>query len=283
MPAAAGHRVPGRRKIFDYRRLQESRRVAAGPGADGFLRDRPPPLDARQAGLLRIELNGGRDLRLAEKLLFIGWLKKNCGRELYRRAAALLRLSATELHDFEELLHCGTLLLDAVATGALDITVAPEMAHLSDTDAGALITLFAAIRLSRQMQRELAEWLPEIAFNRRIPLPELIECGELGDIRRDTRLNNPQKAAHIHGAAYEMRFPLYTRTKNAWNAHSRRLNPDPSSISFHPAAYFEKNLLEIRIKVGDGASLHELMGKLAEIDTPDWWKLIDPARIGPEV
>ncbi len=240
------------------------------------------PLDSLQAGLLRIELNCGRKLHLTEKLLFIGWLQKNCGSEVYHNATAKMGLTAAELHDCSALLSLSDLLVDAVIGGALDITVAPEIAHLAPVDAQVLINLFSAIPLSRQMQRELAEWLPEIAFNRGISLQNLVESESLGSIVKNSRLNAPQKAAQLHGAAYEMRFPLYVRTRDAWVAHSRRLNPDLSHVSFHPSAYFEKNLIEIRIKSGDGASLQELMGKLAAIAAPDWWKLIDPARIGPE-
>ena len=237
------------------------------------------PLDPRQAGLLRINLNSGRDLHPHEKLLFIRWLKSHCDRETYYQEAAKLRLSSAERHDYEELASCRALLVDAVIGGTLDLAVAPEMTHLSDTDAQALITLFSAIPFSRQMQRELAEWLPEIAFNREIPLLHLLESESLAAILNNTRLNTPQKAALIHELAYEMRFPLYVKTKNSWNAHSRRLNPDPSRVSFHPSAYFEKNQIEIRIKADDGTSLQELMSRLAAIDADRWWKLIDPARI----
>jgi hypothetical protein len=238
------------------------------------------PLDFRQAGLLRIQFNCGRALHLTEKLLFIAWLQKNCGREVYQYETARLGLTAAELHDCTELLSCSDQLIDAVIGGALDISIAPEIAHLTSTDAQVLIDLFSAIPLSRQMQRELAEWLPEIAFNRGGTLQSLVGTERLAAIVQNKRLNAPQKAAQIHGAAYEMRFPLYVRTRDAWIAHSRSLNPDPSHVSFHPSAWFEKNLIEIRIKSGDGASLQELMAKLAAVDASAWWKLIDPARIG---
>ena len=240
------------------------------------------PLDPRRAGLLRIELNGGRELHPHEKLLFIAWLKSHCDRETRYQVAARLGLSSAERHDYEELASCSALLINAVLGGALDLAVAPEMAHLPDIDTKALITLFSAIPFSRQMQRQLAEWLPEIAFNQGISLPVLLESESLAAILNGDQLNTPQKAALLHDRAYEMRFPLYVRMKNAWDAHSRRLNPDPSHVSFHPSVYFEKNQIEIRIKAGDGASLQELMGQLAAIDAEGWWKLIDPARIGPE-
>jgi hypothetical protein len=239
------------------------------------------PLDPLQAGLLRIELNCGRELHPHEKLLISRWLKVHCDRQAGNQQAARLGLSPAERHDYEELASCTPLLIDAVLDGWLDVAVAPEMAHLSEGDARELIALFSAISLSRQMQRELAEWLPEIAFNQKISLAALLRAEPLAGIAAAQALNAPQKAAKFHGTAHEMRFPLYVRTKNAWSAHSRCLNPDPERVSFHPAAYFEKNQLEIRIRAEDGAALHELMARLAAIGPDEWGKLIDPARIGP--
>ena len=271
------YKIEGKCSIIDgCKRIRALREAGERQALCGVI---DSPLNPRQAGLLRIDLNCGRDLHPHEKLLFIRWLKSHCNHETYYQEAAKLRFSAAERHDYEELASCNALLVDAVIRGVLDLTVAPEMTHLLNADAQTLITLFSAIPFSRQMQRELAEWLPEIAFNREISLPRLFQTERLTAILNNTRLNTPQKAAQIHEMAYEMRFPLYVKTKNSWNTHSRHLNPDPSHVSFHPGAYFEKNQIEIRIKADNGASLQELMGRLAAIDTDGWWKLIDPARI----
>jgi len=129
------------------------------------------------------------------------------------------------------------------------------------------------------MQRELAEWLHEIAYLQKIPLPDLLRSENMAGIIHDKRLNNPQKAARIHETAYAIRFPLYSKVKKAWLEHSRKTNPDPSRVTFQASPAFEKNSLEVRIRVSDGPSMHTIAQKLASVDLDTWQKLIDPTAI----
>jgi hypothetical protein len=232
------------------------------------------PLDA---GLLRIELNSTRQLHPREKLLFLGWLRTNFRQKEFRKLGEKLIGNAGERHGYEQLLACRPWLVDAVMRGTLDAAVAPEMNHLPETDAGALVRLFSSLSFSRQMQRELAEWLPEIAFIRKIPLPELLGAGLFADILFDTRLNDPQKVAAIHGKAHDTRFPLYSETKKSWTKHARDINPDPSRVSFQPSPYFEKDTLEIKIKAEDAQGIQQIMRKLASVELHKWQELIDPS------
>lgn len=240
-----------------------------------------------KAGLLRIELNCGRQLHAREKFLFIGWLKAHFEKKEYQEKAEKLfrntqNFPANERHEYEQLLGCRPWLIEAVMRGPLDPAVAPEMNHLSETDAGALLSLFSSLSFSRQMQRELAEWLPEIAFLRKIPLSSLLESEPLIGVLSDKRLNNPQKTAKIHDQARSLRFPLYSETKKTWTEQVRRINPDPSKVIFQPSPYFEKNSLEIRIKAEEAEEIQRIIGQLAFIDLDKWQQLIDPtAKIVP--
>jgi hypothetical protein len=232
------------------------------------------PLDA---GLLRISLNSGRQLHPREKLLFLGWLETNFNQKEFRKQSQKLIGNAAERHEYEQLLACKPWLVEAVMEGTLDAAVAPEMNHLPETDAGALVRLFSSLSFSRQMQRELAEWLPEIAFIRKITLPELLESGPFTDVLVDTRLNDPQKTAALHGKAHDARFPLYSETGKAWTEKVRRINPDPSKVTFRSSPYFEKDSLEIRIKAGSSEEILRIMEQLAAVDLHKWQELIDPS------
>jgi hypothetical protein len=232
-----------------------------------------------KAGLLRIGLNAGRQLHPREKLLFIGWLKSNVNQKVYRKYAEKIRLSAGERHEFEQLLLCRPRLTEAVMQGTLDAAVAPEMNHLSEHDAGVIIDLFSNLSFSRQMQRELVEWLPEIAFIRKTALQELLRSGPFAASIADTRLNDPQKVAKIHEEAHSLRFPLYSETKRTWTEKSRRLNPAPSKVSFQASPFFEKDSLEIRIKAEKAEEIHKILQQLASVDLYKWQELIDPNPI----
>ena len=224
------------------------------------------PLDPKEAGLLRIRLNCGRTLQFREKHLFIAWMKSNLKPEEYAAEVEKLPLLPGERHDLEQLLSCTPWLLDAALDGKLDPTVAPEMNHLPQESTAAIIALFSILSPSRQMQRELAEWLPELAFNRKITVQQLLGSTEFSTIINDARLNAPQKAARFHDAVHAERFPLYSKMKESWSAAGRKINPDPARVSFLPSPYFEKNRLEIRIKAENGALLQRTLGKLAEVD-----------------
>jgi len=233
--------------------------------------------DETRAGLLRIELNSNRELGLREKLLFLGWLKKSLRPEEYQAQTQKLRIAPGERHELELLLDCNGKLLQAVLEGTLDQTVAPEMGHLNDADTDALLALFATIPFSRQMQRELVEWLHETAFTGRSCIRELLESEEFSKTISDAKLNVPQKAARIHEIAHTRRFPFYSRIKKQWNENARKLNPDTASVSFHAVSpFFEKPGLEIRIKATDAEKTQQLMERLARIPVDGYRKLIDP-------
>ena len=238
-----------------------------------------PKLDPVRLGLMRIELNCGRLLHDREKLLFVQWLKTHLDQKSYRQQLTKLGLSPNEQHEFEQLAGSSTTLISAAMEGLLDRAVAPEMQHLSEADSAALLGFFTNLSFSRQMQRELAEWLNEIAFIKKTPLPALLQSDTFTAILDDRHLNNPQKAAKIHETAHAMRFPLYAKVKKAWQEHGRRVNPDPSKVAFQASPAFEKNSLEVRIKTADAQSIHSIVQKLASLDLEAWQKLIDPTAI----
>lgn len=228
-----------------------------------------------QAGLLRIELNTGRPLHFREKLLFVGWLKKNTGPEIFREQAQGLGIPVQECRELELLLECPGRLIEAVVSGALDPAVAPEMSHLKEPDAGALIALFSQQPFSRQMQRELAEWIPEIAFIRRTTVQKLVS-ENIDSVLADSRLNGPQKAARIRDLVHEIRFPLFSAAGKRFAEQARTINPDPSRVSFQSSPYFEKKRLEIRITADEAETVARLLEKLAKVGADEWRALMDP-------
>jgi hypothetical protein len=241
--------------------------------ACGIIEDK---MDSTGAGLLRIGLNSNRQLHVREKFLFLGWLKSNFQQKEYLKHSEMLRLPSNERHEYEQLLSCKPWLIEAVMQGTLDRTVAPEINHLSETDAGTLLNLFSTLQFSRQMQRELAEWLPEIAFIKKISLIDLLASLPFASILSDKKLNNPQKIAKIHDLAHDLRFPLYSATKKMWTEQARQINPDPSKVTFQASPYFEKDSLEIRIKAEDAEEIQRIIQKLGSVDLVKWQELIDP-------
>lgn len=234
--------------------------------------------DETKAGLLRIALNSAREMRYREKFIFARWLKTNLDPEAYLAQMQKLAISPNERHELELLLDCSDKLIEAVMQGTLDSAVAPEMGHLKGPDVDSILELFRTIPFSRQMQRELVEWLHEIAFTERTTMIELLASEKFSRIPAETRLNQPQKAAKFHETAHDSRFPLYARAKKLWSENVRKINPDPVSVSFQSSPFFEKRGLEVRIKLKNAESAVELMKNLALIKPDEWRQLIDPTE-----
>jgi hypothetical protein len=238
-----------------------------------------PGLDSTQAGLLRVRLNGGRELHAREKLLFIRWLRTNLDQDGYQRFVGEIRTTQAERHDFEKLSTCSDLLCEPVMQGVLDPAVAPELTHLSEPDTTALVTLFSKLSFSRQMQRELAEWLHEISVFGKTSISESLALKEVEDILTSTTLNAPQKISRFHEFVYAKRFPLYSKAKKAWTRQVHLTNPDPGRITFQASPFFEKNDLEVRIKVKSADAAKETLEKLSRIPADIWKGLIDPTTL----
>jgi hypothetical protein len=237
------------------------------------------PFDPVRAGLLRIGLNGRRPMQLREKYLFLRWLHAHLDKEMYLAESGTLSVSPQERHEIEQLFDCPDELVASVLDGRLDITVAPEIVHLTKEDTKALVTLFGTVAFSRQMQRELAEWLHEIAFMEKTPMATFIAADPFAGILADPKLNAPQRAARLHDLVHERRFPLFAKAKALWVDHSRKVNPDPRAVSFQSSPFFERKNCEIRIRLNDAAAAKNLMKKLAGIGEEEWKGLIDATSL----
>jgi hypothetical protein len=233
-------------------------------------------MDEKQAGLLRIRLNCGRELHPREKLLFIRWLKAALDHDHYQHFAQELRMTPAERHDFEKLSACSEMIVEAVLQGTLDPTVAPDITLQSEPDVSALIRLFATLTFSRQMQRELAEWLHEIAFISRSSIQDIIASPGIDRILSSVKLNAPQKTAAVHDFAFSQRFPLYAEAKKLWTKKVREVNPDPSAVTFMTGPSFEKTGIDLRIRLNDANKARDVMRDLAAISREDWQKVLDP-------
>lgn len=238
-----------------------------------------PPLDDYHAALLRMTLNRGRSLHFYEKMLFVRWLMAHCNTEQSLQIAQSLSLNRKEVVEFEKLRSCDVPVIEAVATGHLERCFASEVQQFSDTDRKEVVQLFTEYTFSRQMQRELLDWLPELAFRERSTIYDLLQSRKITEIRLNRKLNGPQKIERIRSELFNRRFPTISRAKNTWNTTAATLNPDPSHVQFKPSEAFEKNRLELRITATSAEQARKIFAHLAEIEPEMWDRLIYPAQL----
>ncbi len=235
-----------------------------------------PSVDPLNLGLMRIELNKNRTLSLKEKILFAKWLSKNLNREEYLFWTQRIKVSDKERHELENLFYVDDDVLAAVTEGVLDSGCTEEFSSLKKDDRISVLDLFTKIPFSRQMQKEIIEWLPELSFRSNSTVKKVLESPELEDVVNHPKLNIPQKQQRIRDTLYIQRFPLYSSLQKKWKKNVAVANPDPSRVQFTPSPGFEKRKLEIKATVCNAAEAHKIFQKLASIPPQTWEELILP-------
>jgi hypothetical protein len=238
-----------------------------------------PAVSLTDAGKMRIELNCNRPVPFSEKLQSLKWVKSNCTETDYLEIARTLSVSGKELRDIELLFDAPAQLVNAVTRGVLDSTLVAELKFFSDEDISAVLSLFSRFSFTRQTQRELLEWLPELVYRNKKSISELFESECVKKIIDDRKLNDPQKIKKIRDYYNELRFPTLAETKKAWNTLASALNPAPSNVTFIPSDAFEKSTLEVKIRITDVADGLTVFKKLSEISERDLESLIYPVLL----
>jgi hypothetical protein len=228
-------------------------------------------------GFLRISLNISRTLSLSEKVLFVKWLHSCCDETLYMSIITKSPFTVKECREIERITLVTPELLVLIDSNALDISVTQDFLALDVQSRDAIRELFTVFQFSRSTQRELIEWLPEIAFVRKTTVGEITGSPEVDTIINHQSLNTPQKMQKLRDYFYALRYPMLVSVKEEWHALARKINPLPSRCQFIPSEAFERNRLEIKLSVTKHEEIELLLEKLKNIPSEQWDKLIYPA------
>ena len=271
------HRSATRFRIIDgCKRFTFAREKNAGGEIDCMVMTPPPAPD--RAALLRMVLNRSRPLRFFEKVRFVAWLENHGDERQLRATCTSLSIDNRERTELQHLVKCDNVIIDAVFAGALDRALAPELRRLDGPDREATLAFFRQYAFSRQTQRELLDWLPELAFRERRTIAAILAADEIVAVGGNTRLNGPQKIERLRDALYHRRFPTLARARQTWKELADRCNPDPRMVQFKPSEAFEKNRLELRITVTDAEAAHATFSQLSALESDVWNQLIYPAQ-----
>jgi hypothetical protein len=233
-------------------------------------------------GLLRIALNKDRAMHLRERICYVRWVNNHIPQNDAEAIANELGFSAQVRHDVQPLLACTDEIIDAVISGEIHSKLVPEFCQLQPADQSAFLAFFNGLILSQQMQREMLEWLPELAYAQECTVAELLHKEPIQAIVNNPGLNGPQKIETLRNYIYGQKYPLYSEALKTWKKTSAAtiktvLKNEPSSqIVFIPAPAFEKNRLEIRISIAHAKAAHEIFSKLADIPQSTWSELMYP-------
>ncbi len=237
-----------------------------------------PFSDSKLYYLFRIFLNQNRPLSFREKYNYLLWLKENYSKDEYLETASLLPLSQKERYEIEQIFGASEDLLSNIEGGKLDYAVVPELVNIEKVMQKEILEFLSKLQFSRSTQRELIEWLPEIASRKNCPISSIIESPHVQEILNHKSLNPPQKMQKIRDHLFNERFPVLSKAKSDWAEISRKINPDSSHIQFIADDSFEKNRLEIKINVSNPKEVLSILEKLKNIPSDQWEKLIYPAK-----
>jgi len=236
-------------------------------------------LDSLHTMLLRIMLNRKRTFTTAEKLHFITALAPYHDHVFHREYSAMVAADRNERQLLERLSQCNVDVRAAVCSGVLDLPVAASIDLLDAADRTSTIDLYSRFPFSRQTQKELSDWLPELAFREKCTVVDIISSKSMQEIIRHERFNAPQKIEKIRQLLYERRFPTIVKAKKRWVTQAAAINPDPGAVVMKPSDAFEKNRLEIKITVTSAEQARTIFCKLGTISETDWDRLIYPAQM----
>lgn len=234
-------------------------------------------VNSRKAAYLRILMNCNRELSVFEKYHFVKWLKENCPADIYQSITSKYPFNSKESHELETLPELTNTVFESIKIGLLDLTNAADFLTLDTESQGIILDFFSKLQFSRSMQRELIEWLPEIAYRKACKITDILSSVPITETLAHKSMNQPQKVQKIRELIYEERFPLYSAAKDKWMTLSRKLNPDPAHFQFIASDSFEKNRLEMKITVKNSAEIMTILEKLKNISSDQWDKLIYPS------
>ena len=190
-------------------------------------------------------------INLYEKLFF---LKRaiECAKfeEIYRRTSFDLPINSELIGNLDYLLTSD--FRDGLASGRLSLKSAFRLLRLAGTDLAAILLLFERVIFSQGEQAKVIEWLEDIAFREKKTFSNILR--RLG-WQRLLKREMPQKK--ILAALFRLRFPQAADREKEWRQALRELRmPDAVQVSHSP--FFEKNEIEVRLRLKDIKELKNL-------------------------
>lgn len=237
------------------------------------------PGSAADLTLLRIRLNSNRSFTPSERYLHLRSLAGSEIGSCYQIACQQLGIDKNDISAYERLVNCSPEVIAAFKSGTLDLHAAADIDRLDPRERTAMLSFISTLSFSRQMQKEIIEWIPELAFRERVSIVDLLNAEWIVTILKNDRMNAPQKIDKLRLSIYEHRFPTIARAKKAWIETVAKINSLPQNIQFKPSEAFEKNRLELKITVSSAEEAHHIFTMLEEIPVTTWDQLIYPAQL----
>jgi len=153
------------------------------------------------------------------------------------------------------------LLQNSLLSNTIALATALELVELSKADAQGLISLFNALSLSLNKQREILTMVKEIAVREDKSITQVLDASHLKNILMDKDLDKNQKARKIRIYLKQRRFPAIATAEQSFQQHLKKLNLG-KGMELIPPVNFEGSTYTLKLTFNHLNELKKLKNTL---------------------
>jgi ParB-like chromosome segregation protein Spo0J len=189
------------------------------------------------------------------------------GEEIRRDYMPLLGLPSNESTRilYEKLEELDMALRTSCANGDLSLKTIKALLEMDPEARHALFQWIKDLKLNFNQQTLLVENTLDISLKEETTVLQVLQEKSLLSIKEDQKLNNPQKAKRTLSYLRSRRFPLLTRSEEAFEKRISGLGL-PERVKISHAPFFENPDYRLEILFRDGKVLGETVKNLARIN-----------------
>jgi ParB family chromosome partitioning protein len=160
----------------------------------------------------------------------------------------------------------------ALAEGTLDASCVPLLQRLSAEDREPAVALLLRLRPTKSMQKEMLEYLHDVAMRDGVSVGELAEEEAVRRILNRQPANLPQQRDAFRAWLKTRRFPVLQKSQDAFERPCREVSTG-DQLQLMPPPYYEGNRYELRLSFRNPEEFSRQMERLERWkDRPDAFK-----------
>lgn len=224
---------------------------------------------------VRFACNRHRTLELTEQVQLARWVATFIEKKDRYQAAQWLGLDGGVYRKVRELVGVEKMVFDQVVSGVIHVACVGPLMRLDAEGRKAFLDLALQVSMTVQTQRELLDWLPEIAERDFTSVAALVDgCSRAFKKKRGLAGTGAGKIVHEQIRA--LRFPRLSAAREQWLKCARHANPDSGLVRIDPSPSFERSRLDIRVTIQTVAEAHKVFSGLAAVTESTWRTLLSP-------
>ncbi|MFC1580972.1 ParB/RepB/Spo0J family partition protein [Thermodesulfobacteriota bacterium] len=237
------------------------------------------PLDLSPLHLLVLALKDNMTTRVfndVEKGMVLSRLATHVPREqVLNQYMPMLHLPSNDplLTLFLDLEEADTDIKKAVSNGRLPLRNVKRLLELQSGSRDMVFYWLSNMKFNANQQVQFIETIEDISRREKKGIHDILEEKEMLRLFHDDKRNNPQKAKHVLEVLRRRRFPMLTKTEQAFRKQIAGLVL-PNGITIHHPPHFEGSQYQLEACFKNGTELRKRLEKLVRMKDLD--KVGDP-------